>query len=84
MIRRTCAYGLKFKESDGLMHDSCTLIQALELEDKTSIHPATGKAPAMLEKGWNPRLPYYILKYAKERWENIYKPPEFKMGSLVL
>ncbi|MBW0577747.1 hypothetical protein O181_117462 [Austropuccinia psidii MF-1] len=62
MIRRLCAYGLQFKDSDGFTHDCCTLIPALELEYKTSIHSSTGKAPAMLEKGWNPRLPYNTLK----------------------
>ncbi|MBW0586509.1 hypothetical protein O181_126224 [Austropuccinia psidii MF-1] len=71
----------------------------------------------MLEKGWNPRLPYDTLKkelvdihptassfkimldkerhpanrcmqdsskYAKERWDKGHKPPDFKMGDLVL
>ncbi|MBW0592161.1 hypothetical protein O181_131876, partial [Austropuccinia psidii MF-1] len=62
MIRRFCAYGLEFKDSDGFNHDWCTLIPALELEYKASIHSSTGKTPAMLEKGWNPRLPYDTLK----------------------
>ncbi|MBW0562752.1 hypothetical protein O181_102467 [Austropuccinia psidii MF-1] len=62
MIRRFCAYGLEFKDSDGFTHYWCTLIQALELACKTSIHSYTGKAPEMLEKGWNPRLPYDTLK----------------------
>ncbi|MBW0546213.1 hypothetical protein O181_085928 [Austropuccinia psidii MF-1] len=48
MIRRFCAYGLEFKDSDGFAHDWCTLIPAPELEDKTSIHSLTGKTPAML------------------------------------
>ncbi|MBW0583442.1 hypothetical protein O181_123157 [Austropuccinia psidii MF-1] len=56
MIRRFCAYGLEFKDSDGFTHDSCTLITTLELAYKTSVHTSTGKTPAMLEKGWNPRL----------------------------
>ncbi|MBW0579966.1 hypothetical protein O181_119681 [Austropuccinia psidii MF-1] len=34
----------------------------LELSYKTSIHASTGKTPAMLEKGWNPKLPVYTLK----------------------
>ncbi|MBW0567179.1 hypothetical protein O181_106894 [Austropuccinia psidii MF-1] len=71
----------------------------------------------MLEKGWNPRLPYDNLKkdlvylhptassfklmldkeihhanicmqdsfkYAKERWDKSRKPPDFKIGDLVL
>ncbi|MBW0543803.1 hypothetical protein O181_083518 [Austropuccinia psidii MF-1] len=62
MIRRFCAYGLEFKDSDGFTHDWCTLIPALELEYKTSIHSTTEKTPEMLEKGWNPRLPYDTLK----------------------
>ncbi|MBW0516336.1 hypothetical protein O181_056051 [Austropuccinia psidii MF-1] len=56
MIRRLCAYGLEFRDSDGFTHDWCTLIPALELAYKTSIHASTGKAPAMLEKGWNPKI----------------------------
>ncbi|MBW0468411.1 hypothetical protein O181_008126 [Austropuccinia psidii MF-1] len=56
MIRRFCTYGLEFKESDGFTHDWCTLITALELAYKTSVHLSTGQTPAMLEKGWNPRL----------------------------
>ncbi|MBW0465765.1 hypothetical protein O181_005480 [Austropuccinia psidii MF-1] len=58
MIIRFCAYGLKLKDSDGFTHDWCTLIPALELAYKTSIHSSTGKTQEMLEKGWNPRLPY--------------------------
>ncbi|MBW0551914.1 hypothetical protein O181_091629 [Austropuccinia psidii MF-1] len=117
MIRRFCAYGLEFEDSDGFNYDWCTLIQDLELEYKTSIHSSTGKTPVMLEKGWNPRLPYDTLrkdlvdihptarsfkimvdkarhhanrciqdsfKYEKERWDKSYKPPDFKIGDLVL
>ncbi|MBW0584428.1 hypothetical protein O181_124143 [Austropuccinia psidii MF-1] len=62
MIRRFCAYGLEFKDSDGFTHDWCTLIPALALAYKTSIHSSTGKTPAMQEKGCNPRLPYDTLK----------------------
>ncbi|MBW0559493.1 hypothetical protein O181_099208 [Austropuccinia psidii MF-1] len=62
MIRIFCAYGLELKDSDGFTHDWCTLIPALELADKTAIHSSTGKTPAMLEKGWNSRLPYDTLK----------------------
>ncbi|MBW0575293.1 hypothetical protein O181_115008 [Austropuccinia psidii MF-1] len=41
MIRRFCAYGLEFKDSDGFTHDWCTLIPALELEYKISVHSST-------------------------------------------
>ncbi|MBW0540301.1 hypothetical protein O181_080016 [Austropuccinia psidii MF-1] len=56
MIMRFCAYGLEIKYSDVFTHDWCTLIPALELEYKTSVHSSTGQTPAMLEKGWNARL----------------------------
>ncbi|MBW0539627.1 hypothetical protein O181_079342 [Austropuccinia psidii MF-1] len=62
IIRRFCAYGLEFKDCDGFTHDWCTLIPALELAYKKSIHSSTGKIPAMLEKAWNPRLTYDTLK----------------------
>ncbi|MBW0518101.1 hypothetical protein O181_057816 [Austropuccinia psidii MF-1] len=117
MIRRFCAYGLEFKDSDGFTHDWCPLIPALELAYKTSIHSCTGKTPSMREKGWNPRIPYDTLKkdlvdihpkassfeimldkerhhanrfmqdsfkYAKEIWDKSHKPPDFKIGYLVL
>ncbi|MBW0512171.1 hypothetical protein O181_051886 [Austropuccinia psidii MF-1] len=62
MIRRFFAYGLEFKYSDAFTHYRCTLIPALQLEYKTSVHFSTGQTPAMLEKGWNPRLPADILR----------------------
>ncbi|MBW0519324.1 hypothetical protein O181_059039 [Austropuccinia psidii MF-1] len=62
MIRRICAYRLEFKDSDGFSHDWCTLIPALELAYKTSVHSSTGQTPAMLEKGWNSRLPADTLR----------------------
>ncbi|MBW0497162.1 hypothetical protein O181_036877 [Austropuccinia psidii MF-1] len=57
MTRRFCAYVLELKDSDGFTHDWCTLIPALELAYKSSVHLSTGQTLAMLEKGWNPRLP---------------------------
>ncbi|MBW0467704.1 hypothetical protein O181_007419 [Austropuccinia psidii MF-1] len=57
MIMRFCAYGLELKDLDGFTHDWCTLIPALELEYKTSVHSSTGQTPAILEKGWNPKTP---------------------------
>ncbi|MBW0580645.1 hypothetical protein O181_120360 [Austropuccinia psidii MF-1] len=57
MIRRFCAYGLEFKDSNGFTHDWCTLIPELELAYKTSIQASTGKTSEMLERGWNPKLP---------------------------
>ncbi|MBW0539420.1 hypothetical protein O181_079135 [Austropuccinia psidii MF-1] len=116
-IRKFCACGLEFKDSDGFTHSLCTFIPALELAYITSIHSSTGKTPAMLEKGWNPRLPSHTLKkdlvdihptassfklmldksthhanrcmqdsfkYAKERLDKSHKPPDFKIGDLIL
>ncbi|MBW0532828.1 hypothetical protein O181_072543 [Austropuccinia psidii MF-1] len=57
IIRRFCAYGLEFKDSDNFTHDWRTLIPELELAYKTSVHSSTGQTPAMLREGWNPRLP---------------------------
>ncbi|MBW0515448.1 hypothetical protein O181_055163 [Austropuccinia psidii MF-1] len=62
MIMRFCAYGLEFKDSDGSNHDWCTPIPALKLAYKTSVHSSTGQTPAILEKGWNPRLPENTLR----------------------
>ncbi|MBW0537010.1 hypothetical protein O181_076725 [Austropuccinia psidii MF-1] len=62
MVINVCAYGLEFKDCDGFTHHWCTLLPALELEYKTSIHASTNQTPAILEKGWNPRLPKDSLK----------------------
>ena len=62
MIRRFCAYGLEFRDPDGYSHDWVTLLPALELAYKTSVHKTTGKTPAVLENGWNPRLPITMIK----------------------
>ncbi|MBW0542607.1 hypothetical protein O181_082322, partial [Austropuccinia psidii MF-1] len=35
----------------------CRFLPALELAYKTSIHASTNQNPAILEKGWNPKLP---------------------------
>ncbi|MBW0583616.1 hypothetical protein O181_123331 [Austropuccinia psidii MF-1] len=50
LVRRVCAYGLKFKDCDGFTHYWCTLFPALELAYKTSIHASTNQTPAILEK----------------------------------
>ncbi|MBW0558540.1 hypothetical protein O181_098255, partial [Austropuccinia psidii MF-1] len=62
MVRIFCAYGLEFKDCDGLTHDWCPLLPELELAYKTSIHASTNKTPAILEKEWNPKLPQDSLR----------------------
>ncbi|MBW0574739.1 hypothetical protein O181_114454 [Austropuccinia psidii MF-1] len=90
MIRRFCAYGLQFKDSDGFTHDLCTLIPSLELTYKTSVHFSTGQTPdifkIMLEK-----VKHHAKKsmndafnYSKHRWDKSHKVPDFKVADLVL
>ncbi|MBW0509407.1 hypothetical protein O181_049122 [Austropuccinia psidii MF-1] len=62
IIRRFCACGLELKDSDGFTYYWCTLIPALVLADRISVHYSTGQNPAMLEKGWHPRLPAETLR----------------------
>ncbi|MBW0518535.1 hypothetical protein O181_058250, partial [Austropuccinia psidii MF-1] len=62
MVRQFCAYGLEFINCDGFTHDWFTLFPELELEYKTSIHSSTNQIPAVLEKGWNPKLPQDSLR----------------------
>ncbi|MBW0582552.1 hypothetical protein O181_122267 [Austropuccinia psidii MF-1] len=62
MVRRFCAYGLEFKYCDGFTHDWGTLLPALDLAYKTSIHSSTSQTTAILEKGWNPKLPQDSLR----------------------
>ncbi|MBW0514241.1 hypothetical protein O181_053956 [Austropuccinia psidii MF-1] len=61
-VRRFCAYGLEFKDCDGITHNWFTLLPALELRYKTSIHSSTNQTTAILEKGWNPKLPQDSLR----------------------
>ncbi|MBW0494419.1 hypothetical protein O181_034134 [Austropuccinia psidii MF-1] len=61
MVRLFSAYGLDLKYWDGFTHYLCTLLPALELAYITSIHASTNQTLAILEKGWNPRLPRDFL-----------------------
>ncbi|MBW0517402.1 hypothetical protein O181_057117 [Austropuccinia psidii MF-1] len=56
MVKQFCAYGLELKNCDGFTHYWCTLLTALKLTYKTSIHAITNKTPAILAKEWNPKL----------------------------
>ncbi|MBW0577961.1 hypothetical protein O181_117676 [Austropuccinia psidii MF-1] len=62
MVRKRCAYGLELKDCNGFTHDWCRLLLALELGYKTSIHASTNQTSAILEKGWNPKLPHDSLR----------------------
>ncbi|MBW0541049.1 hypothetical protein O181_080764 [Austropuccinia psidii MF-1] len=55
-------------QTDGLAERMIQILEemiirfSLELAYKTSIHASTGKTPAILEKGWNPKIPVDTLK----------------------
>ncbi|MBW0509599.1 hypothetical protein O181_049314 [Austropuccinia psidii MF-1] len=57
-----CAYGMEYKDHEGCTHDWVTLLPAVQLAYSTSQHSTTGKAPALVEKGWNPLFPVDHLK----------------------
>ncbi|MBW0483944.1 hypothetical protein O181_023659 [Austropuccinia psidii MF-1] len=57
MIRIFCAYVSELKDSDFFTHEWFTLIPALKLEYKTSVHSSTGQNTAVLKKGCNKILP---------------------------
>ncbi|MBW0503044.1 hypothetical protein O181_042759 [Austropuccinia psidii MF-1] len=61
-VRRFCTYGLEHKDFDGFTQEWCTLLLTLELAYTTSIHASTNQTPAILEKGWNHKLPQDPLR----------------------
>ncbi|MBW0568503.1 hypothetical protein O181_108218 [Austropuccinia psidii MF-1] len=90
MIRIFCAYGLEFKYSAGFTHDWCTLIPALELAYKTSVHSTTGQTPAIFKiilgkvKNHSKQSMNDAFDYAKQKWDKSFKVPDFKVGDLAL
>ncbi|MBW0513815.1 hypothetical protein O181_053530 [Austropuccinia psidii MF-1] len=61
-IEGISATDLKTTFFEEFTNDWCTLLPALELTNKTSIHSSTNQTPAILEKGGNPRLPQDSLR----------------------
>ncbi|MBW0504455.1 hypothetical protein O181_044170 [Austropuccinia psidii MF-1] len=61
-VRILYAYGVELKYCDWVTHNWFTLLPALELAYKTSINSSTNRPPAILEKGWNPRLHQDFLR----------------------
>ncbi|MBW0566730.1 hypothetical protein O181_106445 [Austropuccinia psidii MF-1] len=57
MVGISSAHGLELEGCYGFTHEWCTLLPALELAYKTSIHASTNQTPAILQRGWNPKLP---------------------------
>ncbi|MBW0557255.1 hypothetical protein O181_096970 [Austropuccinia psidii MF-1] len=62
MVIRSCAYGLEIKDWDAFSYDWLNLLPALELAYKTSIDVRTNQITAIVERGWNPRLPQDFLR----------------------
>ncbi|MBW0589202.1 hypothetical protein O181_128917 [Austropuccinia psidii MF-1] len=55
-------------------------------KDLVDIHPTASSFKLMLDKARHHvnRCMQDSFKYAKERWDKSYKPPDFKIGDLVL
>ncbi|MBW0491406.1 hypothetical protein O181_031121 [Austropuccinia psidii MF-1] len=62
IFRRLCAYRMEYQDHEGYTHDWFTLPPEVQLVYNTSQHSTTGKAPSLVEKGWNPLLPVEHLK----------------------
>ncbi|MBW0470915.1 hypothetical protein O181_010630 [Austropuccinia psidii MF-1] len=62
ILRRFCAYGMKYKDHEGYTHYWVTLLLAVNLAYNTRQHSTTGKTPALVEKEWNSLLPVDHLK----------------------
>ncbi|MBW0501968.1 hypothetical protein O181_041683 [Austropuccinia psidii MF-1] len=87
MTTRFCAYYIEFRDSYGFTNYWCTLIPALELEYKTSIYSLTEVSfKVILEKAEHHanRCIQDSVQYEKERWDKTYKPPDFKVGDLLV
>ena len=61
MIRRYCAFGIEYKDSEGYIHDWVSLLPALEFAYNSSIHSTTKKIPFELERGYTPRMPAAMI-----------------------
>ncbi|MBW0570004.1 hypothetical protein O181_109719 [Austropuccinia psidii MF-1] len=59
MVKIIFSYGLECKDWDWLTHHWGTILPALEFAYKKSICASNNKTPAIIEKGWNPKLPQY-------------------------
>ncbi|MBW0471755.1 hypothetical protein O181_011470 [Austropuccinia psidii MF-1] len=62
IIRKFCAYGMKYKDHEGYTHYWVTLLPEGQLAYNTSQNYTTGKSPSLVEKGWNLLLPVDHLK----------------------
>ena len=54
MLRRYCAFGIEYKDSEGFVHDWVSLLPALEFAYNSSTHSTTQRIPFELERGYTP------------------------------
>ncbi|MBW0525768.1 hypothetical protein O181_065483 [Austropuccinia psidii MF-1] len=97
MIRRFCADGLEFKDSDGFSHD-CQTTAILEKgwnprltadtlrNDLIDIHPTVPRFEIMLDKvkHHSKQIINDAFDYANQKWDKSHKVPDCKVGDLVL
>ncbi|MBW0483540.1 hypothetical protein O181_023255 [Austropuccinia psidii MF-1] len=69
ILRRFCAYCMKYKHHEGYTHDWVTLLPVVQLAYNTSQHSSIGKTPALVEKGWNP---LFIVDHLKKNLLTIH------------
>ncbi|MBW0474349.1 hypothetical protein O181_014064 [Austropuccinia psidii MF-1] len=62
IVTRLCAYGLELKDFNGTIDHWGTLLLALELAYKKSIHFSTNQTLSIIEKGWNIRIPQDLVE----------------------
>ncbi|MBW0550447.1 hypothetical protein O181_090162 [Austropuccinia psidii MF-1] len=62
IIRRFCAYGMKYKDYEGYSHDWVTILPEVQLAYNTSQNSTTGKSPSLVERGLNALFPLDYLK----------------------
>ncbi|MBW0522939.1 hypothetical protein O181_062654 [Austropuccinia psidii MF-1] len=62
ILRRFCAYCMKYKDHEGYTYDWVTLLPEVQLAYNTRQHSTTGKSPSLVEKGLNPLFPVDQLK----------------------
>ncbi|MBW0583946.1 hypothetical protein O181_123661 [Austropuccinia psidii MF-1] len=62
ILRRLCAYGMKYKDHEGYTHEWVKLLPAVKLAYNISQNSTIWKSPSLVEKGWNPLLPVDHLK----------------------
>ena len=61
LIRRYCAFGSLYTDSEGFTHDWVSLLPGLEFAYNSTAHSTTEKTPFELERGYTPNSPRLLL-----------------------